>query len=190
MAGPEIYPLFLKLGGRPVLVVGAGAVAERKIEGLLEAGARVLVVAPSATARVEALARDGAIEWQRRAFVEGDLEGRWLVIAATSDADVQGRVGSSCANRRIFCVAVDDPPNASAYAGAVVRRPPFTVALSSSGETPALTRLLREVIELALPSDEWIAHARELRRRWRSEKTPMGARFAELVRELARRSDI
>jgi uroporphyrin-III C-methyltransferase/precorrin-2 dehydrogenase/sirohydrochlorin ferrochelatase len=187
MADPEIYPLFLRLGGRGVLVVGAGAVAGRKIEALVEAGARVRVVAPSATARVRELADAGTVEWHANRFVEGDAEGAWLAIAATSDADVQRAVSAACAARRIFCIAVDDPPNATAYSGAVVRRPPFTIAISSSGETPALTRLVREVIEAALPSEQWVQHARALRKKWRAEKTPMGQRFAELVRDLAKR---
>ena len=189
MADPEIYPLFLQLAGRDVLVVGAGAVAERKIDALLAAGARVRVVAPDATARVQELADAGALVWRKRVFVEGDAEGAWLAIAATSDGAAQGAVAAACTARRIFCIAVDDPPHASAYSGAVVRRPPFTVAISSSGETPALTRLLREIIELALPSEQWVRHARALRRKWLAEQTPMGSRFAELVRELAKKHE-
>jgi uroporphyrin-III C-methyltransferase/precorrin-2 dehydrogenase/sirohydrochlorin ferrochelatase len=106
------------------------------------------------------------------------------VIAATSDAAVQRAVAASCAARRVFCVAVDDPANASAYSGSVVRRAPFTIALSSSGETPGLTRLLREVLESALPPDEWVTRARALRKKWRVERTPMSERFAELVKGL------
>lgn len=184
----ELYPLFLKLADRRVLVVGAGAVAERKTDALVLVGAKVVVVGPVATARIERLAEAGTVGLHPRAFVEEDVDGAWLVIAATSEPAVQGAVAAACAARRIFCVAVDDPPHATAYAGAVVRRPPFTIALSSSGEMPALTRLLREVIELALPSDRWVEHARELRRKWRAERTPMGHRFAELVRDLAKRS--
>jgi siroheme synthase-like protein len=187
MTDAVVYPLFLKLAGRTVLVVGAGAVGERRIQALVDAGARVRAVAPSATPRVARLAEGGSIEWHARPFVELDVDGTWLVVAATSDAAVQRAVAASCASRCVFCVAVDDPSNASAYSGALVRRDPFTIAISSSGETPALTRLLREVIELALPSDAWVAHARALRRKWKAEKTPMGERFAELVRELAKR---
>jgi siroheme synthase-like protein len=179
------YPLFLKLEGRVVLVVGAGSVAERKIESLVEAAADVRVVAPAATDRVRALARDGAVQWAPRKFLESDLDGVWLVVAATSDPAVQREVSTSTAARRVFVIAVDDPANASAYSGAVLSRPPLLVAISSSGETPALTRLLREVLEHALPSEEWIAHARALRRKWRAEKAPLGSRFAELLRELA-----
>jgi siroheme synthase-like protein len=187
MSAAGLYPVFLKLEGRQALVVGAGTVGERKIEALLLAGARVRVVAPEATPRVRDLARKGALEWRARPFEDADAEGAWLIVAATPDAAAQGRVAACAGARRAFVIAVDDPPNASAYSGAVVRRPPFTIAISSSGETPALTRLLREIIEHALPADDWIAHARLLRRKWRAEKTPMGQRFGELVRELAKK---
>jgi siroheme synthase-like protein len=137
-----------------------------------------------ATARVEEWAKGKHVDWDPRPYVDGDVDGAWLVIAATSDAAVQRAVAASCAARRVFCIAVDDPANASAYSGSVIRRPPFTIALSSSGETPGLTRLLREVLESALPPDEWVARARVLRKKWRAEQTPMAERFAELVRGL------
>jgi uroporphyrin-III C-methyltransferase/precorrin-2 dehydrogenase/sirohydrochlorin ferrochelatase len=184
MADAALYPLFLKLEGRKVLVVGAGTQAERKIAAALEARAHVRVVAPAATAQIEQWAKEGAVEWSGRAFEDADSDGAWLVVAATSDAEVQRQVAGSCAARRLFCLAVDDPAHASAYSASVLRRPPFTVAISSSGETPALTRLLREVLESALPPDEWIARARALRRKWREERTPMAERFAELARAL------
>lgn len=182
--GPSLLPLFLKLEGRTALVVGAGAVAERKIAALLDAGALVRVVAPEASDAVRTLAAEGRVEWRARAFEDADLDGAWLAFAATSDAVVQRGVAESAAARRVFCVAVDDPPNASAYSGAVVRRPPFAIAVSSSGAAPALTRLVREVLESALPSDDWIARAEQLRARWLAEKTPMQDRFEQLVREL------
>jgi siroheme synthase-like protein len=178
----------LKLGGRRVLVVGAGAVAERKINSLLEAQARVCVVAPEATAEVARLARASAVEWRIRPFEEADADGAWLVIAATADPRVQQDVAAAAAKRRAFCVAIDDPANASAYSAAVVRREPFTIAISSSGATPALTRLVREVIEHVLPREEWIEHAKQLRAKWIAEQTPVGERFGDLVKELAEKA--
>jgi siroheme synthase-like protein len=180
----QLLPLFLKLAERDVLVVGAGAVAERKIESLLDAGARVRVVAPEAGDGVKQMAAAGRVAWAGRAFEERDADGAWLVFAATADAGVQARVAEAAAAQRVFCVAVDDPANASAYSGAVVRRPPFTVAISSSGATPALTRLVREVIEHVLPGDAWVERAKALRAKWLAEGTPMGERFSELVREM------
>jgi uroporphyrin-III C-methyltransferase/precorrin-2 dehydrogenase/sirohydrochlorin ferrochelatase len=182
----SLYPIFLKLEGRRVLVVGAGAVAERKIASLREARARVRVVAPQATDAIRAWAAEGSIELLLRPFQGADAHDAWLVIAATPDAAVQESVAAAAEARGCFVVAVDDPAHASAYSGAVVRRPPFTVAISSSGATPALTRLLREVIEHVLPSEGTVARAKELRARWLAEGTPTADRFADLVRELKR----
>jgi siroheme synthase-like protein len=184
----SLIPLFLKLGGRLVVVVGAGAMAERKVQSLLASGARVRLVAPAATAELQRLATAALLQWSRRRFEETDLEGAWLVVAATGDAATQRRVAAEAETRRVFLLAVDDPPNASAYSGAVVRRPPFMIAISSSGATPALTRLLREIIEQVLPGDAWIEHAKALRERWIADGTPMGERFGSLVRELRERA--
>jgi len=182
----DLLPLFLRLGDKLALVVGGGAVAERKIASLLDVGARVRVVAPDASDEVKRLAREGRVEWRERAFEDADVEGAWLVYTATSSPEVQRSVATAAEARRVFCVAVDDPPNASAYSAAVVRRPPMVVAISSSGAAPALTRLLREVVEHVLPAEEWIRRAEELRAQWLRDGTPMGDRFAQLVREIAR----
>jgi len=180
----RVYPLFVRLEGRDVLVAGAGPVAEKRIVELVGAGARVRVVAPSATDTVAALAASGAIAWDARRFEDADLGAAWLVVSATGDPDAQRRIFAAAERARTFVLAVDDPPNGSAASGSVVRRPPFLIAISSSGEAPALTRLVREVLESALPEDRWVRAARDLRRRWKRDGTPMGARFAELVREL------
>jgi uroporphyrin-III C-methyltransferase / precorrin-2 dehydrogenase / sirohydrochlorin ferrochelatase len=184
-ADARVYPVFLRLAGRRALVVGAGPVAERKIAALVEAQAVVRVVAPEATEGVRALAAAGSIEWIARPFEERDVDGAWIVVAATSDGAAQERVSAAASTRRVFVIAVDDPAHASAYSGAVVTRPPFTIAISSSGATPALTRLVREIIEHVLPGDDWIDHAKRLRAKWLASGTPMGERFGELVRELA-----
>lgn len=184
----SVYPVFLKLKGRDVLVVGAGPVAERKIASLLEVGARVRVVAPEATPEVQRLAGEGRLTWAARRFVEADVEGARLVFASTSDADAQKQVLAASEARAVFVVAVDDPPNASAYSGAVVRRPPFVIAISSSGVAPALTRLVREVLEAALPGDDVVEAATRLREKWKKEGVPMAERFGELLREVSRRA--
>jgi uroporphyrin-III C-methyltransferase/precorrin-2 dehydrogenase/sirohydrochlorin ferrochelatase len=178
----------LKLDGRDVLVVGAGAIAERKVGALIEAGARVRLVAPEATPALRGLAEAGAIAWAARPFDDDDLEGAWLVVAATGVPEVQRRIAVAAEGRRVFLLAVDDPPNASAYSGAIVRRPPFLVAISSSGATPALTRLVRDIVEQVLPGDDWVEHAKALRAKWLADGTPMGERFGALVRDLQRRA--
>jgi siroheme synthase-like protein len=185
---PSLLPLFLKLDGRTALVVGAGTIAQRKVASLLEARARVRLVAPEATPELQAHARGGLLEWAPRRFEEDDVEGAWLVVAATGDAETQRRVAAAAHARRIFVLAVDDPTNASAYSGALVRRPPFLIAISSSGETPALTRIVKELIEQVLPGPDWVEHARALRARWIADGVPMGERFGALVRALKDRS--
>jgi siroheme synthase-like protein len=190
MSPPEeanLYPIFLKLEGRRVLVVGGGAVAERKIASLVAAGARIHVVAPEATDRIRRLARDGTVRWDARPFEDTDADGAWLLIAATSDPRVQMQAAGSAEARRVFAIAVDDPANASAYSGAVVKRAPFTIAISSSGATPALTRLVREIIEEVLPAENWVEQAKRLRAKWVAERTPTSDRFAELVKALKAR---
>jgi uroporphyrin-III C-methyltransferase/precorrin-2 dehydrogenase/sirohydrochlorin ferrochelatase len=178
-----LYPLFLKVRGRAVLVVGAGPAAERKVASLLESGALVRLVAPEATPELRRLAGEGRLEWRARPFEPADADGAWLIVAATGDVAVQASVAQTGEARATFVLAIDDPRHASAYGGAIVRRPPFVVAISSSGATPALSRLVREIIEAALPGDDWIARARELRARWKAEGTPMAERFAALVRD-------
>jgi len=185
---PQLFPLFLRLAGKDVLVVGAGAVAERKIQDLVDGGAAVRVVAPEATVTVEELARQGRIALARRSFEDADVDGAWLVVAATTDATVQKRACAAADRTRTFSIAVDDPPNGSAYSASVIRRTPFAIAISSSGEAPALSRLLREILEQALPEQDWVDAARALRERWRSEGTPMTSRFADLVRAFKERA--
>ncbi|MDB4945452.1 MAG: uroporphyrinogen-III C-methyltransferase [Labilithrix sp.] len=173
-----------------MLVVGGGAVATRKALDLVEARARVHVVAKEVSAELaEAAARelgpddgpDAALTVDARGFEASDLHGMWLVFAATDDPVVQRQIADECEARQIFCVAIDDPPNATAYGGAVLRRGPVTIAISTSGEAPALARLLREVLEQALPEESFVDAARALRERWKSDRTPMKSRFAELV---------
>ncbi|MGH7272598.1 MAG: precorrin-2 dehydrogenase/sirohydrochlorin ferrochelatase family protein [Polyangiaceae bacterium] len=184
----RLQPLFLKLEGRTVLVVGAGPVGEGKIRSLLEAGAAVRVVAPDVTPEVRRLAAEGTLSLIQRPFEDRDAEGAWLIVAATSDAQTQRQAAAAAEARRVFLLAVDDPDHATAYSGAVLRRPPLVVAISSSGEAPALSRLLREIIEELLPSAQWVEHAKALRAAWARDRTPMGDRFGALVRAFKERA--
>jgi siroheme synthase-like protein len=181
----ELFPLFLRLDGRRVLVVGGGEVGERKTRELLAAGADVVVVTPRATAHLAREAKQGRIVLHRRVFTARDVDGAWLVIAATNDPVLNARIARAAGRRRVFVNAVDDPERCSALFGAIIRRPPFTVAISSTGEAPALSRLLRELLERFLPEERWVEHARTLRARWKAEKTPMASRFGELVSSFA-----
>jgi precorrin-2 dehydrogenase/sirohydrochlorin ferrochelatase len=144
---PAPLPVFLKLDGRPCLVVGAGAVAQPKIESLLAAGGQVTVVAPAATNAVRRRADGGALRWEARPFVPDDLEGVFLVIAATSDAEVNRQVFQEARRRNVLINAVDDPPHCDFYYGAVVRRGSLQIAISTDGKSPALAQRVRREIE-------------------------------------------
>ena len=179
-----LYPTFLKLRGKPVLVVGGGPVALKKARDLAAAGAAVTLVAP----RVETEVAPAGITVHRRGFRPSDLDRVWFVVAAATP-DVNRRVGLEAASRRVFVNAVDDPDAASAYAGGVVRRAGVTLAVSTAGRAPALARLLRRGLHAMLPADlsEWMADAEALRRRWKAEGVPMDRRTPELLRALNRR---
>lgn len=177
------FPAFLDLRGRAVLVVGAGRVAAGKLSALLEAGARVTVVAPQILPGLE---RQEAT-LVRRLFRPADLDGCWFAVAAATP-EVNREVAMAAEERRVFLNAVDDVPSASAWLGGVVRRGNVTVAISTGGRAPALAGLLREALESLLPDDlaEWTAEAERLRPAWREEGVPMSARRPLLLRALDR----
>jgi len=177
----SLFPLFLKLEGRKVVVIGGGVVAASKVKSLVPSGARITVVAPSIRPELEI----SGIALVRRAFSPRDLEGAWLAIAA-APAAVNRRVAAAAQRRRIFVNAVDDPPAGSAYTGSVLRRGGATIAISTEGQAPALAGLLREALERLLPEEleSWISRARLLREQWRAEKRPIGQRRPLLLQAL------
>ena len=149
--GASYYPVFLDVRGRTALVVGGGAVAERKAAGLARAGACVRVVAPTVTAGLEAHARDGLVDLRRRAFRENDVEGVFLVYAATDDAAVNEAVYAEAEARGVPANVVDDPAHCSFIVPSVVRRGPLQLAVSTSGAAPALAKRLRRELEGRFP---------------------------------------
>jgi uroporphyrin-III C-methyltransferase/precorrin-2 dehydrogenase/sirohydrochlorin ferrochelatase len=177
----NLLPIFLDLTGREVLLVGGGRVAAGKLEQLRTAGARVRVVAPSVTPEIA----DSGARIHRRPFEAADLEGVWLVVAAATPP-VNRQVADAAAARQLFVNAVDDPANASAYLSGVVRRDGVTIAISTAGDAPALTSLLREALDAVLPRDlgAWMATARDRRRAWRRDGVPMADRKPLLLRAL------
>jgi uroporphyrin-III C-methyltransferase/precorrin-2 dehydrogenase/sirohydrochlorin ferrochelatase len=176
-----MFPAFLDLRSRPVVVVGGGPVAASKIGALVEAGADVTVIAPDVVPEIE---RYG-VTVLRRPFEDSDLDGVWWVVAA-APKDVNSRVRAAADVRRVFVNAVDDPAHATAYLGGVVRRDGVTVAISTDGRAPALAGLLREAIDAWLPSrlDEWLSAADEARRRWKAQRTPIEGRRPQLLETL------
>lgn len=182
-ARDHLLPVFLKLAGRKVVLVGGGAVASAKLPALISADARVTVVAPEV--RPEIMASGATVVL--RPFVASDLDGAWLVVAA-APPEVNREVAAAAEERRVFVNAVDDLDCGSAYTGGVFRRGGVTIAVSTEGRAPALAGLLREGLEAMIPEEieAWVARARQLRQRQRAEGVPMGARRPLLLEALNR----
>jgi precorrin-2 dehydrogenase / sirohydrochlorin ferrochelatase len=183
---PSLFPMFLKLEGRECLVVGAGAIAKSKVASLAEAGARITVVAPRASERIRRLAASGAVRWVPREFRANDLVGIFLAIAGTSDVNVNREVFLEAQRRGILCNAVDDPPHCDFYFPAVVRRGDLQIAISTSGQSPALAQRLRVELDGTLDASlgDWVAEIGSSRRQILSSEPPSEARKQRLT-ELA-----
>jgi len=164
--------MFLKLSARPCLVVGAGAVAESKIASLLEASARVRVVALEATEQVRSWSQSNIIEWRQRAFEPGDLDGMFLVVAATSSTELHERIFAEATRRGVLCNIVDVPPLCDFYYPSVVQRGPLQIAISTAGLSPALAQRLRKQLEdqFGPEYEEWLAELGEAREQLHSAK--------------------
>jgi len=162
-----LFPMFLKLQRRSCLVVGAGTIGEPKIQSLLVAGANVRVIAPQAHQAVMDWARAGLIVWEPRAFLPNDLEGVFLVIAATASAELNQLVFNEAQRRNILCNAVDDPENCDFYFPAVVRRGHLQIAISTGGQSPALAQRLRRELEEQFTPDyaDWLEELGENRKK-------------------------
>ncbi len=184
----SVFPIFLKLTARPCVVVGAGNIAESKIEGLRNAEAQVTVIAPEALPRVVAWAEAGDIVWHRREYRDGDLAGAFLVVAGTATAEVNRAVYAEANARDILCNAVDDPPFCDYYFPSIVRRGELQIAISTAGESPALAQRLRKEINAALPLDtgEWLMELGRLRREVTAVE-PIGEPRKALLHDLAQR---
>jgi uroporphyrin-III C-methyltransferase/precorrin-2 dehydrogenase/sirohydrochlorin ferrochelatase len=176
-----LLPLFVKLAGRDVLVVGGGTVAATRVRQLVEAGARVKVVAPD----VREDAARGAALVLRRGFRPEDLDGAWLAVAAATP-EVNREVAAAAQARHILVNAVDDPESASAYTAGVIRRGDATVAISTGGRAPALAGLLREALDAVLPRElgAWVDLAEAERPAWKRDRVPFAARRPLLLRKL------
>jgi siroheme synthase-like protein len=182
-----LFPLFLKLSGRQVLVVGGGPVATAKVGALLETGAKILVVAPELRPELESWASEGKISIARRCVEASDLGAVWLVVAA-APPEVNRAVAAVAESQRLYVLAVDDPSAASAYGAGTVRRGGVTVAVSTDGRAPALAGLIREGLDELLPDDlaDWTAEAQRQRVAWRAARTPMAGRRPLLLEALNR----
>ena len=184
----SLFPIFLKLTGRPCIVIGAGNLAESKIDSLRAAEARVTVIAPVASARIDAIAEAGEVILHRREYKHGDLAGHFLAVAATNDPAVNRAVFAEAQAARILVNAVDDPPLCDFYFPSVVRRGDLQIAISTAGASPALAQRLRREIDAQLPLDtgEWLAELGNLRREILQREAANEAR-RELLHQLASR---
>ena len=161
-----LLPIFLKLDGRPGLLVGAGTVALDKIGSLLKTGIRLRVVAPRAHGEILRLAAEDKLEWIERSFEPTDLDGNFVVIAATDSPEVNAAVYQAALERGILCNSVDDIPNCDFFFGSIVSRGDLQIAISTAGESPAFAQRLRREIDEQLPADlgPWLANLGDLRR--------------------------
>jgi precorrin-2 dehydrogenase/sirohydrochlorin ferrochelatase len=160
-----LFPMFMKLEGRSCLVVGAGAIGEPKIESLLTSGASVRVIAPQVSPAVAEWARAGAIVWEAREFKVTDLDGVFLVIAATSSREVNGAIFHEAQQRNVLCNVVDDPEYCDFYYPAVVRRGDLQLAISTNGHSPALAQRIRRELEIQFGPEygEWLEELGKIR---------------------------
>ena len=183
-----LFPIFLKLTGRPCIVIGAGNLAESKIESMQAANARVTVIAPAASGRIVAMAESGEITWHQREYVTGDLAGQFLVIAATDNPGVNRAVFAEAEAADILINAVDDPPFCGFYFPSVVRRGDLQIAISTAGASPALAQRLRKEINALLPLDtgDWLTELGNLRREV-LQMEPLNEARKELLHRLASR---
>jgi precorrin-2 dehydrogenase/sirohydrochlorin ferrochelatase len=157
-----LYPVNLAVAGRRCVVVGGGEVAARKVEGLVAAGADVVVIAP----RIDERIRQTGAQLKERVYRPGDLDGAWLAIAATDDPSVNREVHADGEAGRVWINAADDPPACSFTLPAVVRRGPVMVTVSTAGHSPALASWLRGQVAGQLGPEvgvlaEWLSEARD-----------------------------
>ena len=162
----SLFPAFLKLTNRRILVVGGGSIAAQKIPSLLEAGAQVHVVSPKLAPQLSEWVRNQQITWSAKSFDPQDLDNAFLVIAATSLRDLNAEVYREADRRNILCNAVDDIDHCHFYYGSIVQRGDLQIAISTNGKSPALAQRLRKELEQQFGPEyqhwlDWLGAARE-----------------------------
>jgi uroporphyrin-III C-methyltransferase / precorrin-2 dehydrogenase / sirohydrochlorin ferrochelatase len=170
----SLFPIFVKLQGRPVVVVGGGNVAAGKIPGLLQAQARVRVIAPQINPQVSAWVNTGEIQWSATEFAPADVQGAALVIAATSIPAVNAAVFQAAEAAGILCNAVDDIANCHFYYASIVQRGDLQIAISTNGKSPALAQRLRKELEQLYPAGyaAWLDSLGDAREKLRASSDP------------------
>lgn len=153
---PYPLPIFLRITGKRAVVVGGGAVAQRKVRDLVEAGASVTVIAEEPCDDIARLSENGSIELIARRYKAGDTAGAFIVFAATDDPVVNGQVFKEADEAGILINAVDQPSLCNFFSAAVVKRGPLRIAVSTSGCCPALAKVIRCELEASYP-ETWTA---------------------------------
>jgi len=143
MLDTPFYIACLKLSGRRCVVVGGGEIGLEKVEGLLACDADVTLVAPEAVDELRALAAEGSIAWEQRAYEPGDIEGTFMVIACTDDTEINIRVYEDAERRAMLVNIVDVPPLCNFILPAIVRTGPLAIAISTAGASPALAKRIK-----------------------------------------------
>jgi len=161
----SLFPMFMKLSGKPCLVVGAGKVGGPKIGGLLDTGARIHVVAMEASDTVRDWAREGKIDLELRRFSTDDLDGKFLAVVATASESLNRHIYIEAQRRGLLCNVVDVPELCDFFYPAVVQRGDLQIAISTAGQSPSLAQKLRKQLELQFGEGyaEWVAQLGETR---------------------------
>jgi len=149
----KYYPICLQIEGRRCLVIGGGKVAERKVRGLLGSGARVVVISPELTDGLGSLQAEGKIAWEPRGYQPDDVAGFFLVMAATDDRLVQNQVQTDADRHQILLNVADVPEKCNFILPALVQRGALSIAISTSGKSPALAKRLRRELEVLIGQD-------------------------------------
>jgi len=183
----SLFPIFVKIEGRAVLVVGGGTLAEAKVTALLEAGAEVRVVSPEVSPAIRAWADSERIKWIERDFFATDAAGVVLVFAATGRRKADRTVAELARRFGVPVNAVDDPDFCDFYMPAIVRRGDLQIAISTNGHSPALAQQIRQRLEQEF-SDDWTLRVSELgeRRRQIIASTEAGPERTEQLQQIAR----
>ena len=184
----DLFPMMVRLEAKKCVIVGAGEIAASKADTLLGCGAQVTVIAPYATESLRARARAGALQWREREFVPADVDGAFLVVAATDSAAVNEAVFRAGAERGVLCNVVDDPERCDFFYPAVVRRGALQIAISTGGHSPALAHRLRVELEQQFgPEYEWWVEEVGRRRREIMARDLPETRRRELLEQIASR---
>jgi siroheme synthase-like protein len=171
------YPIFLEMKDRRCVVIGGGAVAERRVEGLVAVGANVTVISPAITEGLRDLLTQGAIRHVAREYRAGDRAGYDLVFVATDNSEINAAVSSEARSLRIWVNSADDPDHCDFILPAVIRRGDLAVAVSTGGVSPAVTRAIREELDEYFQADyaRFVQIAGEVRKELRDKSVSPGA---------------